>query len=75
MRRLLLPTELKACVNAPPGWHRTEGQRAVVERARPTAMAGNAGFEPAGLLHPAVFRTVSIDHSDNFPDSGGSPAH
>lgn len=27
MRRLLLPTELKACVNAPPGWHKTEGQK------------------------------------------------
>ena len=40
-------------------------------RINPTnlKLAESQGFEPWGLLHPIVFKTITISHSDNFPYS------
>ena len=40
-------------------------------RINPTnlKLAESQGFEPWGLLHPVVFKTTTINHSDNFPYS------
>lgn len=32
-------------------------------------MAGSVGFEPTGLLDPAVFKTAVINRSTNSPDN------
>ncbi len=72
MRRALLPTELKACVNAPPGWHRTEGQRAVVERTRPTAIGGKCRIRTCGAFTPGGFQDRFHRPLGQFPVNGGA---